>query len=66
MPRQRNNPSTTMKNQPDKTTQKGNKKSPENTLKDTEICDLNIKEFNMSVLKKINRMQENSDHSLMK
>lgn len=50
-----------MNNQGNKTTQKENEKSPENELKAMELCDLNDREFNIAVLKKLNEMLENID-----
>lgn len=41
-----------MNNQDHKGTQKERKKTPENKLKDVQICDLNKKEFKITVLKK--------------
>lgn len=41
-----------MNNQGNKATQKENAKSPENDLKDMEICDLNDREFKITVLKR--------------
>lgn len=59
MPRQRRNPSNTMNNQDGQAAQKENKKSPENQLKDMNICGLNDKEFKTVVLKKFSEMKEN-------
>lgn len=39
-----------MNNQGNKIAQKESEKSPEKALKDTEICDLNDKEFKIAVL----------------
>ena len=37
------------------------KKSPGSKFTDKEICDLNDKEFNIAVLKKLSKMQVNTD-----
>lgn len=66
MPRQRHNLSSTMNNQDHKGTQKERKKTPENKLKDVQICDLNKKEFKITVLKKLNETQENTERQLNK
>lgn len=61
MPRHRNNPLNTMNNQDYKAVQKENEKSPEMKPKDTEIYNLNDREFKTAVLKKLNEMPEKSD-----
>lgn len=53
-----------MNNQGNKMAQKESEKSPEKGLKDTEICDLNDREFKIAVLKKLNEIQENTDRQL--
>ena len=49
-----------MSNQGDKESQKEREKYPENKLTDIEICDINGREFRMVLLKKLNKIQNNS------
>ena len=49
-----------MNNQGDKESQKEREKYPENKLTDIEICDINDREFRMVLLKKLNKIQNNS------
>ena len=56
-----------MNNQGSEAAQKENEKSPENKLKDLEICELNDREFDIASLKKqtnkktLNSLQGNTD-----
>lgn len=46
--------------------QKENKKIyPENKLKDMFICDLNDRDFKITILKKFKEIQENTDRQLV-
>ena len=41
--------------------QRENDKYPEISPEDTEICNLNDREFKIAIIKKLNELQENSD-----
>ena len=50
-----------MKNHGNVVSQKENDNSPETKLKATEYCNLNDREFKIAVMKKLNKLQENSE-----
>ena len=52
MPRQRRNPSNTINNQSKEAALKENTKSPENKIKQMEICNLSERELEIAILKK--------------
>ena len=58
---QRINSSNTMKNYSNTSEQKENDKSPETNPEVTEIYNLNDREFKIVVIKKLNKLQENSE-----
>ena len=50
-----------MRNYSNNSEQKDNKKSPESNPDVTEIYNLNDREFKIAIIKKLNRLQENSE-----
>ena len=60
----RNNLSSTMKNCSNTESQKRNDSSPETKLKVMEYCNLTDREFNIAVMKKFNKAQEDSKRKL--
>ena len=61
MCQQRSNSSSTMKNTSDVMSQKENDSSLETKFKVMECFDLTDKEFKIAVMKKLNKLQENSE-----
>ena len=61
---QRNNSSSTMKNLGHTEPQEENDNSPETKLKVMKDCDLTDREFKIAVVKKLNKLQENSERQI--
>lgn len=50
-----------MNSQAHRYTQNVNEKSPQNDLKDIELCNVNYRDFKIAFLNKLNKRQENTD-----
>ena len=61
MPQQKTSSSNTTRNCSNNSDQKENDNSPETNTEDTEIYNLNDREFKIATIRKLNDLQENTD-----